>query len=151
MGHRPLGKAATEHCKERIAGHGQHQPVGLSITSRDVIWLIIFARTSFYFIDVIHISYTIHTHIIHISYISKTFSSFFVECHFSREESPRHVSSMKSRTQNAGHPWDGGSATRLQDLPVGAAQGDIAEVLRQASLHGVNHVNYHEIPNILGI
>ena len=58
---------------------------------------------------------------------------------------------MKSRKKNAGHPWDGGSATRLEDLPVGAAQGDIAEVLRQASLQGVNHVNYHEIPNILGI
>ena len=69
---RPLGKAATEHCKERIAGHGQHQPVGLSMTSRDVIWLVIFAGTSIYFIDVIHISYTYHTHIIHISYTYHT-------------------------------------------------------------------------------
>ena len=57
---RPFRKAATEHCKERITGHGQHQPVGLSMTSRDVISLLIFDGVPFYFMCVIHISYTCH-------------------------------------------------------------------------------------------
>lgn len=67
MGH-PTPRQSCHWALQREDRWPWTAPTGgpLDNVQRHVIWLIIFARTSFYFIDVIHISYTIHTHIIHI-------------------------------------------------------------------------------------